>query len=144
MPTIADFHASPLFAHFVEPKYSAAIVDTFLSIAVDELEEHRDCMGNRFDLIAFLLAAHRLTRWKSSGIDGGSTGSVSMMSVSEMRQIVSSLSVSDEAGSESITFQQGGSQGSGDGPENFQSTEFGVLYLSMFKKFRCPRSWTVL
>lgn len=144
MPTIADFHANPLFAHFVEPKYSTAIVDAFLAIAVDELEEHRDCMGTRFDLIAFLLTAHRLTRWKSSGVDESSTGSVSTMSVSEMRQIVSSLSVSDEAGSESITFQQGGSQGSGDDPENFQSTEFGVLYLKLFNKFRCPRSWVAL
>ena len=62
-----------------------------------------------------------------------------------MRQIVSTLSVSDEAGSESITFQPKPANPTIDpSAEDFQSTEFGVLYLTMFKRFRCLRSWAVV
>lgn len=145
MTTVADFLANPLFARFTEPKYPAAIVDLFLSIAVVELEEHRPCMGSQFNLIAFLLTAHRLTKWSLAGLLAGSVVDVSVLPLSEMRQIVSTLSVSDEAGSESITFQPKVPNPSLDtSAEDFISTEFGVLYLTMFKKFRCPRSWAVV
>jgi len=146
MTTVADFLANPLFARFTAPKYPTATVDMFLSIAVVELTEHRACMGTQFDLISFLLSAHRLTKWASAGLLAGPTViDVSVLPLSEMRQIVSTLSVSDEAGSESITFQQKPASPSVDtSAEDFQSTEFGVLYLTMFKKFRCLRSWAVI
>jgi len=146
MATVADFLANPLFARFIAPKYPTAIVDLFLSIAVIELDEHRPCMGAQFDLISFLLSAHRLTKWASAGLlTGPAVVDVSILPLSEMRQIVSTLSVSDEAGSESITFQQNTANPAIDtSAEAFNSTEFGVLYLTMYKKFRCPRSWAVV
>ena len=145
MTTVAELLANPLFARFTEPKYPAAIVDLFLSIAVTELEEHRTCMGMQFNLIAFLLSAHRLTKWSLAGLLAGSVVDVSVLPLSELRQIVSTLSVSDEAGSESITFQPKVPNPSLDtSAEDFQSTEFGILYLTMFKRFRCLRSWAVV
>ena len=146
MATLAEFSANPLFSRFIAPKYPDAIVETFLSIASAELEEHRECMSKQFDLIAFLLAAHRLSKWSSAGLLGDSAvSSVGVLPVSEMRQIVSNLSVSDEAGSESITFRQSNPNPVTDNSaEDFASTEFGILYLSLFKKFRCPRSWAVI
>ena len=146
MATVAEFLGNALFSRFTAPKYPTAIVDLFLSIAVVELDEHRRCMGTQFDLIAFLLSAHRLTRWSSSGLlNGSAAADVSVLPLSEMRQIVSSLSVSDEAGSESITFQQKPSSPTVDtSAEDFNSTEFGILYLTLFKKFRCLRSWAVV
>ena len=146
MATVVELLANPLFARFTAPKYPTAIVDLFLSIAVIELAEHRPCMGAQFDLISFLLSAHRLTKWASAGLLTGSAASdVSVLPLSEMRQIVSTLSVSDEAGSESITFQPKPANPTIDtSAEDFQSTEFGVLYLTMFKKFRCLRSWAVV
>ena len=146
MATVAEFLLNPLFSRFTGPKYPTATVDLFLSIAVIELDEHRRCMGFQFDLISFLLAAHRLTKWSSAGLlTGPAVVDVSTLPISEMRQIVSSLSVSDEAGSESITFQQNTVNPAIDtSAESFNSTEFGILYLSMFKKFRCPRSWAVV
>ena len=145
MATVADFLANPLFARFTAPKYPTAIVDLFLSIAVVELAEHRPCMGTQFDLISFLLSAHRLTKWSLAGLLTDSASSdVSVLPLSEMRQIVSTLSVSDEAGSESITFQPKVPNPTIDtSAEDFQSTEFGILYLTMFKRFRCLRSWAV-
>jgi len=146
MTTVADFLANPLFARFTAPKYPTATVDLFLLIAVVELDEHRPCMGAQFNLISSLLSAHRLTKWASAGLLAGPTViDVSVLPLSEMRQIVSTLSVSDEAGSESITFQPKPAIPSVDtSAEDFQSTEFGVLYLTMYKKFRCPRSWAVV
>jgi len=145
MATVADFLANPLFARFTAPKYPTAIVDLFLSIAVVELAEHRPCMGTQFDLISFLLSAHRLTKWSLAGLLTGSVVDVSVLPLSEMRQIVSTLSVSDEAGSESITFQPKVPNPTIDtSAEDFQSTEFGILYLTMFKRFRCLRSWAVV
>ena len=146
MSSVSEFLGNPLFARFIEPKYPNATVDIFLSIALVELDEHRPCMGLQFNLISFLLTAHRLTKWSSAGLLAGSAAvDVSILPISEMRQIVSTLSVSDEAGSESITFQPKASNPAIDtSAEDFVSTEFGVLYLTMFKKFRCPRSWAVV
>jgi len=146
MATVAEFLGNPLFSRFTGAKYPAATVDMFLSIAVIELDEHRPCMGAQFDLISFLLSAHRLTKWASAGLlTGPAVVDVSILPLSEMRQIVSTLSVSDEAGSESITFQQNTANPAIDtSAEAFNSTEFGVLYLTMYKKFRCPRSWAVV
>ena len=146
MVSVAEFLANPLFSRFTAPKYPTATVDLFLSIALVELGEHRPCMALQFDLISFLLTAHRLTRWSSAGLlTSSATTDVSILPLSEMRQIVSNLSVSDEAGSESITFQQKASSPLLDtSAEDFASTEFGILYLTMFKKFRCPRSWAVV
>ena len=145
MASVAEFLGNALFSRFTAPKYPTAIVDLFLSIAVVELDEHRRCMGAQFDLITFLLSAHRLTKWASAGLLTGTVADVSVLPISEMRQIVSSLSVSDEAGSESITFQQKNASPTVDtSAEDFTSTEFGILYLTMFKKFRCPRSWAVV
>lgn len=146
MATAAEFLLNPLFSRFVAPKYPTAIVDLFLSIAVVELADHRPCMGQQFDLISFLLTAHRLTKWSLAGlIASPAVVDVSVLPLSEMRQIVSSLSVSDEGGSESITFQPKPNNPSGDtSAEDFVSTEFGILYLTMFKKFRCPRSFAIL
>ena len=146
MATVAEFLLNPLFARFTAPKYPTAIVDMFLSIAVVELGEHRPCMGLQFDLISFLLSAHRLTKWSLAGLVSSSAASdVSILPLSDMRQIVSSLSVSDEGGSESITFQQKPAIPNADpSAEDFASTEFGVLYLTLFKKFRCLRSWAVV
>lgn len=146
MATVAEFLGNPLFSRFTGAKYPTATVDMFLSIAVIELDEHRPCMGIKFDLIAFLLSAHRLTKWASAGLLAGpAVNSISVLPISEVRQIVSSLSVSDEAGSESITFQQKTPSPTLDpSAEDFTSTEFGVLYLTMFKKFRCLRSWAVV
>jgi hypothetical protein len=146
MPTIADFHASPLFGSFIAPKYPDAIVGEILTMAEAELDEHRQCMGDQFDRITFLLTAHRLTKLNAAGLlTDPAAASVGVMSVSEMKQIVSSLSVSDEAGSESITFVQPNSSNSGidKSSEDFASTQFGALYLTFFNKFRCPRSWMV-
>ena len=145
MATVAEFLGNALFSRFTAPKYPTAVVDMFLSIAAIELDEHRAFMGIQFNLISFLLSAHRLTKWSSAGILAGTVADVSVLPISEMRQIVSSLSVSDEAGSESITFQQKSASGTIDpSSEDFASTEFGVLYLTLFKKFRCPRSWAVV
>ena len=147
MPTIADFHAHPLFGSFIAPKYPDAIVQEFLTIAEAELEEHRSCMGIQFDRIVFFLTAHRLTKLNAAGLLTDSAApSVGLMSVREMRQIVSNLSVSDEAGSESLTFVQPNSSNSGldKSAEDFASTQFGVMYLTFFDKFRCPRSWMVV
>lgn len=147
MVAIADFHAHPLFGSFIAPKYPDAIVSEFLSIASDELEEHRSCMGTQFDRIAFFLTAHRLAKLNAAGLlTDPATASVGLMSVSEMRQVVSSLEVSDEAGSESVTFIQPNSSNSGldKSAEDFASTSFGVMYLTLFNQFRCPRSWMVV
>lgn len=147
MVAIADFHAHPLFGSFIAPKYPDAIVAEFLSIAEAELEAHRSCMGVQFDRIAFFLTAHRLTKLNAVGLlTDPATASVGLMSVSEMRQVVSSLSVSDEAGSESVTFVQPNSSNSAldKSGEEFISTSFGALYLTLFNKFRCPRSWMVV
>ena len=146
MASVAEFLVNPLFSRFTAPKYPTATVDMFLSIALVELGEHRPCMGLQFDLISFLLTAHRLTKWSSAGLLTSSAATdVSVLPLSEMRQIVSNLSVSDEAGSESITFQQKNVSPLVDtSAEDFGSTEFGILYLTMFKKLRCPRSWAVV
>lgn len=146
MPTHVELLANPLFSSFTAPKYPSAIVDEFLSIADDELNEHRVCMGKQYDRILFLLTAHRLTKWSASGLLGDSgPASVGVMSVSEMRQMVSSLSVSDEAGSESVTFQPNSSNNTLDAsPEDFTSTQFGVMYLSLFNKYKCRMSWMVI
>lgn len=145
MATVAEFLGNALFSRFIAPKYPTAVVDMFLSIAAIELDEHRAFMGIQFNLISFLLSAHRLTKWSSAGLLAGTVADVSVLPISEMRQIVSSLSVSDEAGSESITFQQKPASPTIDpSSEDFASTEFGVLYLTLFKKFKCPRSWAVV
>jgi len=144
--THVQFHSNPLFMSFVAPKYPDAVIDEFLSMAEDELNEHRGCMGTQFDRIASLLTAHRLTKWSSSGLlTSPAVTSVGILPVSEMRQLVSSLSVSDEAGSESITFQPNSSNSGADaGPEDFTSTQYGVMYLSLFSKYKCSRSWMVV
>ena len=146
MGTVAEFLGNPLFSRFTGAKYPAATVGMFLSIAAIELDEHRAFMGAQFNLISFLLSAHRLTKWASAGLlTGPAVASISVLPISEVRQIVSSLSVSDEAGSESITFQQRPASPTVDtSAEDFASTEFGVMYLTLFKKFRCPRSWAVV
>jgi Protein of unknown function (DUF4054) len=138
-----QFQSNSIFQGFASPKYSDAIIDDFLSIAEAELEEHRGCMGVQFNRIVFLLTAHRLTKWSAGGlltIPGISP--IGVMPIGEMRQLVSSLSVSDEAGSESINFQPNPSNAD-TGPEDLSSTSYGTLYLTLFKKYRCVRSWMV-
>lgn len=141
MALIDDFQANPLFAEFVEPKYDSAIVEEMLTIAEDGLENHRQCMGIHFSRCVFFLAAHRLVKFQASGM---TRNSVTDLSVAEMRQVVSSLSVSDEAGSESITFQSNPTSGAGSsGLEDFESTQFGILYLTFYNQYKCPRTWMV-
>lgn len=144
MPTQSEFIANPLFVSFVPPKYPIAVVDDFLTIADAELAEHKACMGAMYDRILFYLTAHRLTKWGASAANiEGAIGEV--LSVSEIRQIASSLSVSDESGSESVTFQPNSSNSAIDSsPEDFTSTQYGVLYLSLYKKFKCRTTWMVV
>lgn len=145
MLTAVQFQSNPLFHGFIPPKYPDLMIDEFLSIAEAELEEHRQCMGAQFDRIVFLLTAHRLSKWNASGLlTDAAVTSVGVLPVSEIRQIVSSLSVSDEAGSESINFQPNSSNASDTGAEDLASTQFGAMYLTLFKKYKCSRSWMVI
>ena len=146
MATASEFRSHPLFLSFTAPKYSDEHINVFLSMAEAELEGDRSCMGTQFTLICFLLAAHRLTRW--SVLSLGNSSTVESLSLSEIREVVDSLSVSDEAGSESINFR---SQPASDiskitggfDPEQLGSTTYGAMYLTLYSKNRCVRSWMV-
>ena len=141
MPTIAEFRANPLFEAFPESKFRDAIVGEFLELSVAQLEGDRECLEAYFDRCCYLLAAHRLTKWNAAG--ASNTNSVSELSLAEMRDVVSSLSVSDEAGSESVSFRQAeGNSGKYD-PDDLASTAYGKLYQALYSRFKCNRSWGV-
>lgn len=141
MPTLSQFKTNPLLQTFNDPKYPDSVIEEFLSMAISELEEHRQCMGSQFDRIACMLTAHRISKWSAGGLFSGSN--VGELPLSEMRQIVSSLSVTDEGGSESVTFRQDQQNNSDKSSEDFGSTEFGRLYLSLYERYKCPRTWMV-
>lgn len=144
MPTQAEFIANPLFESFVPPKYPIEIVNEFLFVSDAELSEHKDCMGQMYDRIVFYLTAHRLSEWSANQFSLAEAQPAEVLPVSEIRRIVSSLSVSDEAGSESVSFQPLPSPGPGSSPEAFESTSYGRMYLSLFKRYKCINTWMVI
>lgn len=146
MATASEFRLNPLFASFTAPKYPDAIIDFFLSMAESELESDRECMESQFTLICLLLTAHRLIKWAAIGV--GSSSITQDLSLSEIREVVSSLSASDEAGSESINFRSPETSDiskitGGFDPEQLGSTTYGSMYLTLYAKNRCVRSWMV-
>lgn len=146
MATASEFRSHPMFSSFTALKYPNEIIDVFLSMAESELEGDRPCMGTQFNLICFLLTAHRLTRWAVLNLGNAST--IETLSLSEVREVVDSLSVSDEAGSESINFRSAPASDiskitGGFDPEQLGSTTYGAMYLSLYSKHRCVRSWMV-
>lgn len=148
MATASEFRLNPLFTSFTAPKYPDAIIDVFLSMAESELESDRECTGNQFTLICFLLTAHRLVRWAVLSLNSGGAGAIGSLSLSEVREIVDTLSASDEAGSESINFRSAPTTDiskvtGGFDPEQLASTTYGTMYLNLYSKNRCIRSWMV-
>lgn len=142
MPTLAEFRDDPLMQSLSPDRAPDSIVLAFLELAEIELEGDRNCLGTHYDRCVILLAAHKTSKWNSAGM--ANSANVEELPLSEIRNIVSNLSVSDEAGSQSISFK---SEANGSQDKNeieYSSTPYGQIYWPIYSANKCPRSWRTL